>query len=83
MAERRLEGEPFNYYQLLAKKIIQEEATTMYVDFEHITKFNHSDPRFIQTIVTKFYMHEPDLKAALGKFMVTMGLNGDKKKTLF
>lgn len=55
----------------------------MYVDFEHLAKFSHSDSRFIQTIVTKYYMHEPDLKAALGKFMSSMGLNGDKKKTLF
>jgi hypothetical protein len=41
------DGEPFNLYQAFAKRIIAEETTTMYVDFEHFNRHCFQDARFM------------------------------------
>ena len=41
----------------------------MYIDFSHMTSYNHEDPEFMRNIVTSFYKFEPDLRKGLTKFM--------------
>ena len=80
------DGEPFNLYQAFAKRIIAEETTTMYVDFEHFNRHCFQDARFMQYLITLFHKFEPDLRAALTRFMVHMNSNGEQaklKKTTF
>lgn len=67
--EQRLAGDPIKYYQLTAKKMIHQEKTTMSVDFQHLAKYHHNDGRFLTTLVSKYLLHEVDLKKALTNFM--------------
>lgn len=53
-----------------AQKMRQQENVTMYVDFSHLTSFNHQDPDFIRNIVHNYNKFEPDLRRGLTKFML-------------
>lgn len=65
----RNEGEALKYYAEYAQKMSQNEEKTMYVDFSHISSFEHEDPLFIEEIVRHFYKFEPDMNRALTKLM--------------
>ena len=65
--------------------MIESENVTMYVDFTHLTSFEHQDPDFITNIVTHFNKYEPDLRRGLTKFMNKYGgdqqaVSGQKKQ---
>lgn len=47
----------------------EQENVTMYVDFTHLTSYEHQDPEFIRNIVHNFHKYEPDLRRGLTKFM--------------
>lgn len=47
----------------------EQENVTMYVDFTHLTSFDHQDPEFIRNIVHNFHKFEPSLRRGLTKFM--------------
>ena len=81
--EQRLAGDPIKYYQLTAKKMIHQEKTTMSVDFQHLAKYHHNDGRFLTTLVSKYLLHEVDLKKALTNFMAQFGTVNMKKRQLF
>lgn len=67
--EQRRDGAPVRYYQHQADRVLRDEATTMHIDFAHLSSFNHADPRFMPMVVTKFHQYERDLVSALTKFM--------------
>jgi DNA replication licensing factor MCM6 len=41
----------------------------MYIDFSHLSSFQHRDPSFMETIVHHFYKFEPNLRDGLTRFM--------------
>lgn len=47
----------------------ERENVTMYVDFSHLTSYDHQDPEFIKNIVHNYNRYEPDLRRGLTKFM--------------
>jgi DNA replication licensing factor MCM6 len=63
------DNQAVRYYQQQARKMCEQENVTMYVDFSHVTGFNHQDPDFIRNIVHNYNKFEPDLRRGLTKFM--------------
>lgn len=63
------EGLPIYYYKKTAERMREQEKVTMYIDFTHVSSFQHQDPNFMQLIVHKFYQFEPNLRAGLTRFM--------------
>jgi hypothetical protein len=63
------DGEPIKYYQKTAERMREQEKVTMYIDFSHLSQFNHRDQSFMQTIVHYFYKYEPNLRDGLTRFM--------------
>lgn len=47
----------------------QNEEKTMYVNFSHLSHFQHDDPHFIENIVQFYYKYEPDMNRALTRLM--------------
>jgi DNA replicative helicase MCM subunit Mcm2 (Cdc46/Mcm family) len=60
---------PLKYYQEVAQKMSQNEDKTMYVNFSHLSHFQHEDPQFIENIVQYYYKYEPDMNRALTRLM--------------
>ena len=69
------ENQSIKYYVLQATKMCQQENVTMYIDFSHLTGYNHEDPDFIRNIVHNYNKFEPDLRRGLTKFMQRHGGN--------
>jgi len=63
----------------------EQENVTMYVDFTHLTSFDHQDPEFIANLVRNYNKFEPDLRRGLTKFMQKYGgyEQNSLKKTYF
>lgn len=66
---RRGHDMPLKYYSEVAKKMSQNEEKTMYVNFSHLSHFQHEDPHFIENIVQYYYKYEPDMNRALTRLM--------------
>ena len=47
----RNDNEPLKYYAEYAQKMSQNEEKTMYINFSHLSHFEHEDPQFIENIV--------------------------------
>jgi len=62
-------NQPIRYYVMQAERMKQQENVTMFIDFSHLTSFNHQDPEFIRNIVHQYNKFEPDLRRGLTKFM--------------
>lgn len=75
------EGEPIRYYVHQAQKLREQERVTMWVDFAHLTSFEHSDPEFVQNIVRQYYKYEPYLRTGLTKFMQKVAAGEPVKKS--
>lgn len=66
-------NQSIKYYQFQAEKMREQENVTMYIDFTHLTSFEHQDPEFIRNIVHNYNKFEPDLRRGLTKFMQRYG----------
>ena len=56
----------------------EQEKVTMYIDFSHLTSFDHEDPDFIKQIVTKYNKYDKDLRNGLVKFLQKFGLKEEE-----
>lgn len=63
------EGQQIHYYRIKANEMREQEKNTMYIDFAHLSQFNHQDPEFMKNVVHNFNKFEPNLRAGLTKFM--------------
>ena len=68
-----------------ATKMREQEKSTMYIDFSHLTNFNHQDAEFMSNIVRNYNKFEPNLREGLKKFMqrVAGGDGNALKKTYY
>ena len=55
-------GEPIHYYIRCVHQLKIEEATTMYVDFHHLSSFNWEDPLFLDKLISEYGRFEPYLR---------------------
>ena len=56
----------------------------MYIDFAHLSSFQHQDPEFMKNVVQNFNKFEPNLRAGLTKFMMQgEAQNNTLKKAYF
>ena len=69
LLSNHIPGEPIKFYVQYAQRMAQEERKTMYIDFNHLISYDHSDPKFLDTLVNKYYEFEKDLRRALEKLM--------------
>lgn len=59
-----------------------EEKTTIYIDFEHINKFQ-GESDLGESLLSNFYRFEPYLKRAVYQFMFKMAPEYSKDKAFF
>lgn len=69
MCPEHNDNEPLKYYAEVAQKMSQNEEKTMYVNFSHLSNYQHDDPAFIENIVQFYYKFEPDMNRALTRLM--------------
>ena len=63
------DGAPVHYYLHQARRMKELEKLTMYIDFNHMARFQHADPEFMTHLVQNFNKYENDLREGLKKFM--------------
>ena len=78
-------GKPTKYYHVQAKRMQEEEKTTMYIDYEHLCQFNpdEKDEDLPEDILANYYRFEAGLHRALHTFMARNFADYANSKTFF
>jgi DNA replicative helicase MCM subunit Mcm2 (Cdc46/Mcm family) len=78
-------GKPTKYYHVQAKRMQEEEKTTMYIDYEHLCQFNpdEKDEDLPEDILANYYRFEAGLHRALHTFMARNFGDYANTKTFF
>jgi len=63
----------------------QEEKTLMYINYNHLAAYNHSDPKFHDYFNLQYYRYEPDLRQGLTRFLrqAAFGEALDKRRRIY
>jgi DNA replication licensing factor MCM6 len=79
------EGDQVKYYHLQAQRLVDNEQTTMYIDFDHITHYNVRDQTedLPDDIIANYYRFEDYLVKAVHQFMLKYHQENVKEKTFF
>ena len=54
--------EPIYYYVRQVDNMKNDEASTMYVDFQHLSSYNWDDPLFLDKLIQEYSRFEPYLR---------------------
>ena len=66
--EEKKKKKPIKYYEHLAKELKDNDKQTLYVDFEHLAKFDESF-ELREAILGEYYRYDPYIRKSVRQFM--------------
>ena len=63
------ENQPYQYYMQQGLKMVQDEKTTLSVDYRHLSSFQWQDPLFMDKLLQEYNRFEVYLREAATKHL--------------